>query len=54
MLSPRDFVTLALDNIAEGPTFVPSKANRERFENLAAQPRRATLIELEEARRMMA
>ena len=54
MLSPRECVMLALDNIAEGPTFIPSKANRERFENLAAQPRRGTLIELEQARRMMA
>lgn len=43
MQPARDVARLALDNIAEGPTFVPNDHYRAQFEQLTAMPRRDAL-----------
>lgn len=42
----REVAQLALDNIADGPTYVPSDCYRAMFEQLRAGPRRETLANM--------
>ncbi|MEZ5743799.1 MAG: SDR family NAD(P)-dependent oxidoreductase [Sphingomonadaceae bacterium] len=50
----RECAALTLDNIAEGPTYIPNQYYREMFEHLTAQPRRETLLGMEQTMRAMA
>ena len=49
----REVARLALDNIAEGPKFVPSERYRGMFEQLTAMPRRDALISMEQNMRSL-
>lgn len=46
--------TLALDNLREGPTFVPHAHYRQMFEHLRSQPRRETLAGMAEGMKHLA
>lgn len=43
MMSPDDVAELALDNLTEGPTFIPSAHYKGLFDQLRAMPRRDAL-----------
>ena len=49
----REVARLALDNIAEGPKFVPSERYRGMFEQLTAMQRRDALISMEQNMRSL-
>jgi hypothetical protein len=50
----REVAALTLDNVANGPSFIPSDRYRGMFERLLAQPRREALIGMEETMRNLA
>jgi short-subunit dehydrogenase len=52
--SAPDVAKLALDNLREGPTFVPHAHYREMFESLRARPRREALAGMAEGMRRRA
>lgn len=55
MLQPaREAAQRTLDNIANGPRYIPSDRYREQFDALLAAPRRETLIGMEQNMRFMA
>jgi short-subunit dehydrogenase len=47
--SAREVARLALDNIAEGPTFVPNEQYKAMYDELLAQPRRGALVAMAES-----
>lgn len=51
MMKARDVAELALDNIANGPSFVPSAHYRASFDALLAMPRRDALLAMAEGLR---
>lgn len=52
--SPNDVARLALDNLREGPTFVPHEHYRAMFQAIRAQPRREALAAMAESMKRMA